>query len=198
MLTAKVTLNTAQRTRDLENELLNIVLEDSSPVVLEMAAAGVQYSKEVEGKTPDQHQKGPPHIHKFAALMEALDTEAKKLPEQGPVEPVMQVAATTIIKMNEAWAGLDLWQANDLVRICKVRSCIDKKGRSKSSRIIFALGALPADIASTTGMTQQSMKEGLRYFLNKQMGAQVDIGAPVASLAEAKLSKKVEAITKQK
>ena len=125
MLTAKLSLNTAQRTRDLENELLNVVLEDSSPVVQEMAAAGVQYSKEVEGKTPEQHQKGPPHLHKFAAMMEVLEKEAKKLPDQGPIEPVMQVAAATILKMTEAWAGLDLWQANDLVRICKVRSCIE-------------------------------------------------------------------------
>ena len=70
MLTAKVTLNTAQRTRDLENCYLNIVMSDDTEVTKCMAAAGIDYSKEVEGKTPEQHGRGPPHIHKYGALQE--------------------------------------------------------------------------------------------------------------------------------
>ena len=110
----------------------------------------------------------------------------------------MQLAAVTISTLFETWQALYLLQANDAVLTCKVRSCLEQKGRSKSSRIILGVGDLPNDIAQKTGLNKQLIKESLRYFLVKKLQAAVDIGPPVASMAESKLSKKVEHVTKKK
>ena len=69
---AKLSLNTAQRNRALEGLLCeNWDVEHKGNVPQAMEAEGQRYAEAVEGKGAD-HPMGPPHIHKWRAMVQVF------------------------------------------------------------------------------------------------------------------------------
>ena len=145
---AKLALNTAQRTRDLEGAFQdNLLMTNKNHILIAAQQAGQEYSAAVEGKKPEDHKKGPPHIHKWNAILQKITLDLKAATEAADedkqLEQPVRTAAETFEKYAAAWTELDIDTATIAIGMCKIRTCRNKKGREKSSRLIFVLRDLP-------------------------------------------------------
>lgn len=128
-LVAKLSLNTAQRGRDLEAATFQTwELPRKHSVITATESAGKDYSAAVQGRGVD-HEFGPPHVHKFVAALRTLADLAwppelltPSAAEKEVVDSLPRHTAASLASMGVAW---------------KVKNAIDKKDKPKTTKMVI-------------------------------------------------------------
>lgn len=189
-LTAKISLNNAQRQRDLEAFLIeNWTLPADHHIVKSMNEAGAKYAAAVEGKGAD-HPYGCPHIHKWKAMVAAAINEElwdPPLPVAGmEAPPIQQQAVTKLIAHQKDLDKLSVDLVGELVGLCRTKSKLEKKDQAKEVRIFFVID--PASCAGPQLATSALDVEVAMKVVLEAKGAKKAIGPVPPSMMEKRLS----------
>ena len=116
--TAKLTRALADQVRDLNAATFDVLtLGAKDPLAVLINEAGRSYHEATKGQSPQQHLKGPPSIHLFAALLGDLKDRTNKPDHKNLHDALEQLAG----KMNTAQ------EAAMMVRVCKLTKAYDKQ-----------------------------------------------------------------------
>jgi hypothetical protein len=127
---AKLSLNTAQRNRELEGVVISGWMMDiASPAVTAMKDAGVTYSEALKDRkeNPTKPDPGSPHLQSWAALAAVLAEVAVR--EDGP--PELQLSSKL---MKEYYQWMTTATADEVgfaIRSCRVKINQQSKGKGK-------------------------------------------------------------------
>ena len=123
---AALSLSSAQGLREVTGSLfVTMIAEEHNPVVDKMLRAGKEYFEKVQEAGPD-HGLGPPFLHVWKAMLEAILWEAASMPE----------AEAKIIHAywTEVLCKTRLEELTDQVRFCQAKKHSKGRARCRSTR----------------------------------------------------------------
>lgn len=196
----KLTLNSAQRVRELESATEDSwTLPSAHPAVQAMEEAGRSWSaasqalpRTPEGAAQVSAKLGPPHVQKWASLLRVLSSMA------APTAPASSSAAggstrpedfmnhQAILKRHfEDIANMTIEQISFLITVLKVKSTRDRPGRDKTVRVILAVQQHPPPKPIAEKL-RDSMTDTLNAvrFAFEAIGGVRQQGAPPPSVLE--------------
>ena len=159
----------------------NWTIEENRMIPAATAKAGEQYAQVKRDEATMETDVGPPHIHKWIAMMEAMSEYGKQ--KADPTEDFKKALA--IISSNVTDFGkMDANQVAVIITSCKVKSRNDRPGRSKEIRILFNI-----NLTSTgkTSVPEVDVLKAVRVVLATAGGTRSN-GAVPPSILERKVS----------
>ena len=191
---AKLTLNNAQRTRQLEGLLqVAFVLPNEHRLVKELAEVGAQHSKAQEEAADDEAKKklAPPFVLKWKRVAEFCS-------QQQHDDQQLKEAVLVMQKHNANLSRLSLPSVVALVGVCTCKTIWVRKGRTPSSRLLLGLvpghmsAASLVELGEAEGEAEVVPMEGVfqavKLILTKGEKAEMAAGPPPPSAAERKVS----------
>ena len=164
MRLSKLSLNTAQRTRELEGAVYTAVnMETKSAVAKALKEAGVHYNELVQNNPG--HGAGPPHILVWVALVEAV--QAQDLQALAPDHK------ETLSKYQAKLDKQEQHEALEETTSCKYKENYIRDDTEPTSRLHFTTSASVQTEQGTTVLVRPAMLAAL-----KVIGAKVHSGAP--------------------
>jgi len=131
---AKLSLNTAQRLREVENAVIESwVFPSDHQIIKALADTGKRYHDLCAGKT--DHKYGPPHVHKWGTLMRCLQ-EAK--PPSDSRHDII-VAFEVVYAHYQQLEKFDLEDMAELCRHCRTKTCREQKDKVARTRLFYAV-----------------------------------------------------------
>ncbi len=123
----------------------NWTIEESHPVAAAMAKAGEDYAQMKRDEEQMEVDTGPPHIHKWISMVEAMIDQATKATD--PSENVK--GALQVLQQHLADLGkMQVAEVAELISMCKVKGRNDRPGRNKEVRILFNVNTIPTGRSS--------------------------------------------------
>ena len=153
-LAAKAGMQALARIRELEGAVYETVLiaRSSAPAVA-MADEGKLYAS----RAGDGMDLGPPHVHKYAALLDSL--VSLKLEEQ---KPEIKWAVEALVAHRAQLEHATQAQVNDWVSHLEAASTYDKPGKEKKDRITFKV---EGEVEIATGDMGEKERRPLKQIL---------------------------------
>jgi hypothetical protein len=137
----KMSLQGAQQIRDLAGCVwLTFLVKANLPCMVLMQEAGAQYAAAVKDKAGN-HKLGPPHIHKWAALLASLPQE-ETLQEEEELQQQLKAAQKVLSKQSQEETCCS-------VRFLKGKLAYNKGGDKESQLIKLQLSLMPHPVADS-------------------------------------------------
>ena len=130
-LVGKLSLNTAQRNREIEGATTHCheALKDHA-MLIATGTAGKDYSAAVLGKGTD-HKYGPPHVHKFLASVKYMSEEL-----QWPDH--MKEERQHMLELYKEAASANMGSLSEMCKMYKTKDTVAKKDKTATTKIIWA------------------------------------------------------------
>ena len=130
-LVGKLSLNTAQRNREIEGATTHCHEAPKDHAMLTATnTAGKDYSAAVLGKGTD-HKHGPPHVHKFLASIKYMSEELS-WPDH------MKEEKQHIQELYKEAAAANMGSLSEMCKMYKTKDTVAKKDKTATTKIIWA------------------------------------------------------------
>ena len=185
-MVGKLSLNTAQRNRELEGAVANCHEGPKEhELMLATNSAGKDYSAAVQGKGAD-HAYGPPHVHKFLAAVEFMSKIA--WPVHMKAEPLQ---FKELLKDAKA---ANMGTLSEMCTMYKTKDTVEKKDKAPTTKIIwatryrFSASVVDEDGVAADGRVSEVDLNLLMCKAFQQMKFEKSMSGPPPSVIEKKLS----------
>ena len=161
----KMSLNSAQRIRELEGAVMRcLAIQKDSFIDTRLAEAGTDHNMAVQGQPG--HGKGPPHIHIWSALVDAvLEDPALKEWDADKKAALQAYMTTKVEKQSQAELGLE-------VSACRRKTNYSKEGEAATCRVTWCCRATIEHEGATIPVDRLLVQAMLHT------GAVLNLGAP--------------------
>lgn len=184
---ARLSLNTAQRERELEAKLPSSVMNADHPLALALDVIGRNYAKDIR-EGGENHGKGPPHLHKGQGVLMFLQVANQQHPPPERYQKFVKAIEQTLKDL----ATMTPSEAELVFSTCRMKSMIDKPGKTSTVRLHFSSDTM-VDLTGSGPQTamdlgnrvplEEAVRTLLRFHEIKQMS-----GPPGPTMTEKRVS----------